>query len=241
MRDADDFLEKIRDLKETAVYRGGYLEEADIEEAFPKADKKLLETIHAYFKENHIGIGEPLEEGEYLSEKESGHLKFYMEELEELEEVDDSMKRVLTMNAMNGDNSARERLTKAYLPNIVDIARLYTGQGVEIGDLIGEGNVALAFAMDGIGSLEKPEECDEMVARAAMNAMEELIGRENEETEALQKLLDKIRRVGDKAKAMSGELGRKVSVAELADTGLTEEEIREAARLSDGLLEYIAL
>ncbi len=237
-----EFLEKLRTLKETAVLQGGYVEEAQIGESFPGLDEKQKALLSAYFKENHIGIGKALPEEELLSPEEGELFRIYMDELEEMEEIDESLKRVLVMNALAGDRTAREKLTGSYLRSVVDMARLYTGQGVELGDLIGEGNVALTAAMSMLESIETPDDCDAMVSRSVMNAMEELIRAENEETEAFERSMLLVMRVMGKAKELSEELRRKVSVAELLDEGdMSEEELRHALRLSKDLQEYIAL
>ena len=237
-----EFLEKLRTLKEQAVLQGGYVEEAQIEESFPGLDEKQKALLSTYFKENHIGIGEALPEEELLSPEEGELFRIYMDELAAMEEIDESLKRVLVMNALAGDRTARERLTGSYLRSVVDMARLYTGQGVELGDLVGEGNVALAAAMSMLESIETPDDCDAMVSRSVMNAMEELIRAENEETEAFERSMLLVMRVMGKAKELSEELRRKVSVAELLDEGdMSEEELRHALRLSKDLQEYIAL
>ena len=151
------------------------------------------------------------------------------------------MRRVLIMNALNGDKDARERVMKAYLRTVVDIAKLYTGQGVELFDLIGEGNVAVTMAISMLESIEKPEDCDEMVSRSVMNAMEEAIGQENDEIEALQRMVEAVGKVLKKAKPLSDALRRKVTIEELcAESELTEEEIRDAIRFSSDLREYIS-
>ena len=152
------------------------------------------------------------------------------------------MKRVLIMSAMNGDNVAREKLTASYLKSIADLARLYSGQGVDISDLIGEGNVALAAAMNMLGSIEDPSECDTLVTRTAMNAMEELVGVEKEETEALEHTMARIMNVLNKAREMNEELNRKISSAELcAEMDIEEEELNRLMLLSKDIADYVAL
>ncbi len=239
-----DFIQNISALKETGIMQGGYLTEAQIEEVFPALTQEQRTLLLGYFKENKIGIGEALPEEEIMDREQQSHFHLYLEELEELEEletVDADLRRVLIMNALNGDKTALERLTNSYLRTVVDIAKLYTGQGVELNDLIGEGNVALSMAMAMLDSIEKPEDCDEMVSRSIMNAMEELIGEENDQLEALQEMVEIIGKVLNVAKPLSEELRRKVSIGELLqESELTEDEIKDAIRFSGDLREYIA-
>ncbi|MBQ7447650.1 MAG: hypothetical protein IJV59_06820 [Eubacterium sp.] len=236
-----EFIQNIAVLKDTGIMQGGYLTEEQIEEVFPAMTQEQKKLLLDYFKENKIGIGEAMPDAEILSTEDHSHLDLYLDELKALEEIDDSMRRVLIMNALNGDKDARERLMKAYLRTVVDIAKLYTGQGVELFDLIGEGNVAVTMAISMLESIEKPEDCDEMVSRSVMNAMEEAIGQENDEIEALQRMVEAVGKVLKKAKPLSDALRRKVTIEELcAESELTEEEIRDAIRFSSDLREYIS-
>ncbi len=243
--DEKDFLKKLTELREDAAMQGGYLTEEEIEKAFPALTREQKELLLGYFKENHIGIGEALPDEEIMSDHEYSHLEMYLEELNELEDLDKDLKRALIMNALNGDKAAKDRVLNSYLRNVVDIAKLYTGQGAEVADLIGEGNIALTASISMMESIEDPEDLDQMVVRSVMNAMEELIGREYDELELKQKMLLKVIRVGNKAQALSKELKRKVSVAELVDEEdedrLTEDDILEALRITGDLKEYIAV
>ena len=236
-----EFIKNITELKETGIMQGGYLSEEQIEEVFPALTQEQRSLLLDFFKENHIGIGEALPDEELLDgEEESRFLQMYLDDLEEVELIDNDMKRVLIMNALNGDTAAKERLTNCYLRNVVDIAKLYTNQGVGLADLIGEGNVALSLAMAALDSIEKPEDCDEMVSRSIMNAMEEAIGQENDQLEALQEMVEIVGKVLEKAKPLSTELRRKISIPELMGEGeLTEDLIRDALRFSSDLREYI--
>ncbi len=236
-----EFIKNITELKETGIMQGGYLSEEQIEEVFPALTQEQRSLLLDFFKENHIGIGEALPDEELLDgEEESRFLQMYLDDLEEVELIDNDMKRVLIMNALNGDTAAKERLTNCYLRNVVDIAKLYTNQGVGLADLIGEGNVALSLAMAALNSIEKPEDCDEMVSRSIMNAMEEAIGQENDQLEALQEMVEIVGKVLEKAKPLSTELRRKISIPELLGEGeLTEDIIRDALRFSSDLREYI--
>ncbi|MBR5421263.1 MAG: hypothetical protein IK115_08970 [Lachnospiraceae bacterium] len=240
--DEKSFIRDITALKETAVLQGGVLSEEQVEEVFPALTKEQKDVLMKYFHENHIGIGEALPDEEILDPEENDHIRIYREELESLVQPDEDMKRVLVINALNGDITAREKLTQAYLGNVLDIARLYTGQGAELADLIGEGNLALAAAMNMLGSIEGPEDCDALVSRTVMNAMEELIAAENAETEAFQRSMLLVMKAVKAAKELSEEMRRKVSVAEvLAETEMSEDELKHAISLSPDLLEYIAL
>lgn len=69
------------------------------------------------------------------------------------------------LSAMAGDAQAQERLLTLMLPQVVDVAKLYAGQGVFLEDLIGEGNVALAMGVRMLGAMEHAAEAEAMLAK----------------------------------------------------------------------------
>jgi RNA polymerase primary sigma factor len=115
----------------------------------------------------------------------------------------------------------------------VDIARLYAGQGVYMEDLIGAGNEVLLIAVTQLTPLDKPDEVDGYLGRRIMDAMEDVIAANLDEKAAEKVVEERVNLVADRAREMAEELGRKVSVAELAaEYDMDPEDIREAVRLS---------
>ena len=123
---------------------------------------------------------------------------------------------------------------------MVEVARLYSGQGVPLEDLIGEGNLALSMGVSMLGALEHASEAQGMLGRMMMDAMEELIQEQHSTENADQRMAERINRVLEAARALSEELHRKVTVEELAqETKLSEKSIRDAIRLSGHQIEYL--
>ncbi|MBP5669109.1 MAG: hypothetical protein J6X14_02245, partial [Lachnospiraceae bacterium] len=125
---------------------------------------------------------------------------------------------------------------------VPQIAKLYAGQGVYLEDLIGEGNVALAVGVSMLGSQESAQEALGLLGKMIMDAMESYI-RENTDAKKLDaKVADKVNLVADKARELSEELRRNVTVQELAEeSGLSENAIRDAIRMSGFKIEGIDL
>ena len=70
--------------------------------------------------------------------------------------------------------------------------------------------------------------------------MEDFISDSMEETQKDNKVLKKVKQVAEKAKELSEELRRKVTVEELCtETGLSEKAVRDAMRLSGYTIEDI--
>ena len=144
------------------------------------------------------------------------------------------------MSAMAGDTGAQARLTEGYLKDVADIAKLYAGQGVYLEDLIGEGNVALAVGVTMLGCAENAKEAQGMLMKMVMDAMEDYIAENAAAEKVDQKIVNKVNKVSEKARELSEELRRKVTVEELSqESGLSVNQIREAMRLSGNKIEEI--
>ena len=175
-----------------------------------------------------------------LDETDIDYLKMYLDELEELVPLSEGEKKAFTISAMAGDKNAQNRLVEAYLKDIAQMARIYTGQGVLLEDLIGEGNAALVRGTGILDSQEKPEDCEGFLMKLAMDSMEELIQENSVEDSAADKALEKTNKVYDKAMELAESLERKVTVKEVAEfAGISEKAVRDAMEISGYRIEVI--
>lgn len=233
-------LEKIR---KQAKEQGNCIEENQVRKAFEPLhlEESQMQMVFDYLVKHKVGIGTPVNPDEYLSEEERDYLQDYLKELEALKEYSEGEKQAYTLAAMAGEADACEILSQIYLRDVVDLAKLYTGQGVFLEDLIGEGNVALAIGVGMLGSLESPEEAQGMLGKMIMDAMEDYIQENTAQEKTDKKVADKVNQVADKARELAEELHRKVTVEELAqETKLTEKAILDAIRMSGYKIEDIA-
>ncbi len=236
------FAKKLEEVRALAREQGNCVSKEQVQEAFAvlKLDSAQLQLVFDYLVKHKVGIGEPVDPEEYLSEEERDYLQDYLEEVALLPRMDEGELKACTLSAMAGDTQAQGRLAEAYLKDVADIARLYAGQGVLLEDLIGDGNVALSFGVGMLGSLENPDEAQGMLMRLVMDAMEDVIAENGECERTGLKIADKVNQVADKARELSEELRRKVTVEELAqETGLSQRAIREAVRMSGNRIEGI--
>lgn len=245
--DEKQFTRALSELKDLALLQGGFVSEIQIEECLPELKEEQKTLLYDYLKQSGIGINEPVEENERAEEdsgntKDSGYLQMYLEELNEEDHVDETMKTLLLREALRGAKLSKEKLIRAYLPAVVDIARLYVGQGADMADLIGEGNVALTVAVDQLECVDTPEDADALIAKMIMNSMEEYIGLENNEEQLMEQILTDTAKVLEQARRMAEELLRKVTVEELAkESGISEEDILTAAKMAGECSDYIEL
>lgn len=244
MSKEQEFAKILEDVKALARGQGNMVTEAQVMDAFAglSLSGEQMQMVYDYLLQSKIGIGQHLDPEEYLTEKEMDYLEEYLSEIEGLGDVTEGEKEAITLSAMAGDADAQKRLTEIYLKEVPQIAKLYAGQGVYLEDLIGEGNVALAIGVSMLGSRESAQEALGLLGKMIMDAMESYI-RENTDAKKLDaKVADKVNLVADKARELSEELRRNVTVQELAEeSGLSENAIRDAIRMSGFKIEGIDL
>ena len=236
-----EFAKKLEAVRKLAKAQGNMLSQEQVEEAFSEIDitGAQLEPVFQYLKTKNIGIGEPINIEEVLAPEDKDYLTEYVESLKELPILSEGEKRAYAMSAMAGDGVGKLNIINLFLPQVVDIAKLYSGQGVLLEDLIGEGNVALATGVEMLGCLEDPEEVDGMLGKMIMDAMEDYIAENTEAKKADMQVVDKVNQISDQAKELAETLHRKITVEELAqETGIAEEEIQEAIQFSGNKIEY---
>lgn len=232
-------LEQVRNL---AKEQGNCVSEEQVKEAFAalELNNEQLQMVFDYLVKHKVGINEPVNVDDYLTDEERNYLQDYLDELAQLPMASDGEKEAITISAMAGDITAQNRLTEIYLPDVVEIAKIYTGQGVLLEDLIGEGNVALAMGCTMLGCLEKPAEAQGMLVKMMMDAMEDYIAENASNEKADLKVVQKVNKVMEAAKELAEEFRRKVTVEELAaETKMSQNAIREAIKFSGNNIEYI--
>lgn len=236
------FAKKLEEVKQLAKEQGNCIAKEQIAEAFAEMQLagEQLALVEDYLVKHKIGIGEPVNPDDYLTEEEINYLDTYLEELSRMETVSEGEKEAISLSAMAGEAQAQARLAELYLPQVVEIAKLYSGQGVYLEDLIGEGNVAVAMGVTMLGCLEHASEVEGMLGKMIMDAMEDYIAENLDEVQKDKKVVERVNTVSDQAKQLAEDLQRKVTVEELAaETKLSKEAILEAIRMSGNNIEYI--
>lgn len=76
-------------------------------------------------------------------------LETYLREINETALLTASEEKALAYRINEGDSEARDRMVRANLRLVVNIARSYTGKGLGLQDLIEEGNLGLLRAVEG--------------------------------------------------------------------------------------------
>lgn len=236
------FARALEQVRKQAKEQGNCIEKKQVEEIFSALalSEQQMDLVYDYLKKNKIGIDMPVDLDEYLSREEVDYLDEYKKELALLETFSEGEKEAITLAAMAGETDARKNLIHIYLPRVVEIAKLYSGQGVFLEDLIGEGNVALTMGVTMLGCLEHAGEAEGMLGQMIMNAMEDYIAENMAEADKDKKALEKVKKVAKVAKELSDELHRKVTVSEISEeTGMSPKAVLDAMRLGGYAIEEI--
>jgi RNA polymerase primary sigma factor len=84
-----------------------------------------------------------------VSSRVQNPLETYLKEINETALLTAQEEKDLSNAISDGDHAARDRMVRANLRLVVNIARAYTGKGLPLQDLIEEGNLGLLRAVEG--------------------------------------------------------------------------------------------
>ncbi len=232
----------LRSLVAAARKNRGVIEKDQLDKALSELslDEEQTKMVEEYLAANNIGVDVPLETEEVLSKEESNYLEEYTKMVNDLEQPSLGELEAVEIQAMAGEASAQRQLAEWMLPKVVDLAKLYAGQGVYMEDLIGAGNEALVRATKLLAPLDGPEDVEPALAERIMNAMEDLVAENLDAVSADETATERANKVLEKANELAEDLRRKVTVEELAAEGeVTEEEILDAIRISGNKIESL--
>lgn len=236
------FAKTLEAVRKKAREQGNVISKQQVEEAFSvlALEESQLLLVYDYLKKNKIGIDETIDLDEYLSDEEKDYLKEYLDVLNQIEEVSDGEKEAYFLSAMAGEKQAQQRLIELFLPKVAEIAKLYSGQGIYLEDLIGQGNMALSEGVTMLACEESAAGAEGLLVRMIMDAMEELIADDIEVHQADRKIEEKVNFLAEKARELAEELRRNVTIKELSEElALSEDEIWEIYQMSGYAIEDI--
>ena len=114
-----------------------------------------------------------------------------------------------------------------YLPRVLALAKKLHDGRVFLGDLVQEGSVGLMMA------LEKENSSEEEILRTVRELMQMYLENQGEMKTRDQRLADQVNELDVQIKRLTEEMGRKITVEELAEfTGRTEEEVTDILKLA---------
>lgn len=218
----ESFANAINGLKEIAKSYENMLATDDIKEELKdlKLSEEQLQAVYDYLIENKIQIVDYVKEKTEVpeeKEEDSRFLKMYMEEIKDYQDISEERLQEVFRKAVKRDEEAKAELITGYLNRIVDLARIYKGQGVLLEDLIQEGNIGL---LNGIFSAEGQPEIENIenyLMEHICQSMEAAIYEVETENQAEDYIVKQIDEVDKCITEFEKAHNRKPLVEELAD------------------------
>ena len=232
-----EFLKKLNGLVAVAKGQGDQITIDEVKAYFADAalTEEQLELVFDYLLaqkivvKGYIKMTEATEEKLTYTEEEEAYLKEYLNDLEAFKEEKAGEKESLFAKLIGGDASAKNRLTELYLKEVVEIAKEMYHPELFLGDIIQEGNVGLILGLD---MLTDVATAHETIVNQVKQCIQMLIEEHTEVKSRDNKMVEKVTMLDESIKALTEELGRKVTIDELAVyMGMTEEEIDDILRL----------
>lgn len=236
-----DFQKKLGELVIVAQKNDNKLSREQVIEFF-EADnltEEQMDLLNDYLLAKKIAVTgyvkmEQEESRVELSESELDYLKEYEDDLKVMKPEEDGEMVKLYQDILSGDNSAKMRLTEVYLPYVISLVKPIRKDGFHISDLIQEGNVSLMMALEGLPELTEisKEEVMKYLNDAIKQGVQMLIEETNELRTRDQKMVDQVTKLDEVITKLTEDLGRKVTLEELAlYTEMSEDEIIEILKL----------
>lgn len=148
------------------------------------------------------------------------HYELFLEEIKDIEECSEAE---LTMLAASlPDEKSKNRIAEGSIPYVVKQAEEYVKSGVDISDLVQEGNMAVVLLA------EKYREGDFIKLRelAVKTAMKQLIEEQQASTKTADKLAVSINVLNEVATRLAASLGRQATISEIAEKmQISEDEV----------------
>ena len=232
-----EFLKKLNGLVAMAKGQGDQITIDEVRAYFADAalTEEQLELVFDYLLaqkvvvKGYIKMTEAAEEKITYTEEGEAYLKEYLNDLEAFKEEKAGEKESLFAKLIGGDASAKNRLTELYLKEVVEIAKEMYHPEIFFGDIIQEGNVGLILGMDMLADVATAHET---IVNQVKQCIQMLIEEHAEVKSRDNKMVEKVTMLDESIKALTEELGRKVTIDELAVyMGMTEEEIDDILRL----------
>lgn len=161
------------------------------------------------------------------AEETSEPLQIYLREIGQIPLLEEAEERELGKRIAAGDESARERLAEGNLRLVVSLAKHYVGHGVQLLDLIQEGNMGLMHAAEKY-DYTKENRFSTYASWWIKEAMQRAIDQQSREIRVPVHVAENMKRVQKAAKELQQELGRDAAPEEIAKKlgNLTEEDVK---------------
>lgn len=221
MSDAVQFQKKLVEILSLCESNGNEIERESVEEFFKEENlsKEQMALVYDYLLSQKVlvkGYTKVVNAEEIIDDSK----RFSGEEMEFLRQYEEDIRMIPESDPM-----------KHLLPEIVNIAKELYHPAIFLGDLIQEGSFGLVMGMNQGADEEK-------MLQMARESIQAIVESQAEVKLQDKKMADKVNELDDKIKELTKEMGRKITVNELAAfLEISEEEIEAIIRLAGEDLE----
>ena len=237
MDDKLNFLDRLSGLVKKAQGQGNQISIPEVQEFFADMNlsKEQMDLMFEYLMSQKVAVVGfvklDTEKTEIeFTEEEKAYLKEYMEDLNAFPELSLEERKPLYEKAVADDEGAKQKLMEAYLRDVIAVAKEMYVPDVFLGDLIQEGNLGLVF---GVEMLTDVENAHDIIMSQIRQSIQLLLEEQKELKGRDKKMIEKVQMLDEAITGLTEELGRKISIDELAiHLGMEIEEIEDILKLT---------
>ena len=237
MNEKKEFLEKLSGLLKLAQSQGNEITIEEVKAYFSEdaLTEEQVELVFEYLMAQKVSVKGYVKLGseekqEEFTEEEEQYLKEYEHDLKAILEEKAGEREDLIAGVLRGDEHAKSRLIELYMGQVVQVAKQMHQPEVFLGDLIQEGNLGIVLGVEMLTDLET---ADEVIQGQIRQSMQLLLEEQTELSNRDKKMVEKVQALDESIQTLTEELGRKVTIDELAVyMGLEVEEIEDILKLA---------
>lgn len=165
-----------------------------------------------------------------LTAEEEAYVREYTQDLKAIPLEQEGERERLYQQVVQGDGLAKARLVEVYLKDVVEIAKEMNREEFFLGDLVQEGNVSLLLAAD---LLSETEGAHEFLCGEIRDGIQALMEEQTELKKQDNRMVERVNRLDESIRSLTEDMGRKVTVSELAVfMDMEEDEILDIMKLA---------
>lgn len=238
MNEKAEFLKKLNELVEIAKKQGNQIKIEEVQTYFSKENltEEQVELVFDYLMEQKVSVigyvklEEEQEEVLVLTDEEQRYLDEYVMDLKAFQSIEKEEVQSLIESVLQGDEQAKTKLIEVYLKEVVEIAKKVHRPEVFLGDLIQEGNLGLIMSVE---MLTDVSSAHDVILTQIKQSMQLLLEECEELSNRDKKMVEKVQLLDEAITNLTEELGRKVTIDELAIyMGMEIEEIEDTLKLA---------
>lgn len=245
-----EFNEALLSLVEYSTLNGNIISKETVHDYFKDiiSDESMYDAIYTYLLENKINIEGYEKNTPSLdassentdtftpqkaidTEKANMFLDMYYDDVNSLDKVDESTLIDLAKKSINKDKDSINKLTEAFLPNVIKISEEFKDSGMKKSDLISEGNLGLFEAIFCLNKM--PSDIISYFEGVIRTTMNNAIQNEIGALRTANHIAERTNAVSDATILLAEKLGREATIDELCEyLSLQEDEVRQILKIS---------